>query len=122
MDNDPNWKNTFATNPITNLTANRPISFTYLWFKLYQSDNTNKQLADVLGWLANTLNANQTPGPNTNLRRTKAHISNTFSGTKLDKLNNFLFQYYLYFYTNLVQFNMNIAKINFVITYLIGVA
>ena len=35
--------------------------------------------------------ANQTPGPNTNLRETKAHISNTFSSTRPNKLNNFLF-------------------------------
>ena len=63
-----------------------------------------------------------TPGPNTNSKGTKAYISNTFSGTKPDKLNNFLFKYYLYFCSNLVQFDMNIAKINFVITYLTGVA
>ena len=30
-----------------------------------QSENTNEQLAKVLGRLANTLNSNQTPGPNT---------------------------------------------------------
>ena len=58
MDNDPNWKNAPA-NPITNtITANRPISSTHSQFKLYQSDNTNKQLAEVLGQLANTLNSN----------------------------------------------------------------
>ena len=39
-----------------------------------------------------------------------------------DKLNNFLFQCRLYFRTNLVQFNINIAKINFTMTYLTGVA
>ena len=49
MDNDPNWENTPTTNPITNLTANRPTSFTCSWSKPYQSDNTNEQLADVLG-------------------------------------------------------------------------
>jgi len=79
-------------------------------------------LAEVLGWLANTLNANQTPGPNTNSRKTKAHIPNTFSSTEPDKLNNFLFQYRFYFCTNPVQFNTDIAKINFVMTYLMGVA
>ena len=66
--------------------------------------------------------ANQTSGPNTNSRGTKAHISNTFSGTESDKLNNFLFQCCLYFHSNLVQFNTDIAKINFTMTYLTGVA
>ena len=60
--------------------------------------------------------------PNTNSRGTKAHIPDTFSGTRPNKLNNFLFQYYLYFCTNPVQFNMDIVKINFAITYLTGVA
>ena len=121
-DNDPNWKNDSA-NPITNNnTANRPTSSTCSWFKLRQSENTNEQLADVLGWLANTLNSNQTPSPNTNTRETKAHIPNTFSSTEPDKLNNFLFQYRLYFHANLVQFNIDITKINFTITYLTGVA
>jgi len=79
-------------------------------------------LAEVLGQLANTLNSNQTPRPNTNSRGTKACIPNNFSGTEPDKLNNFLFQYYLYFYTNPAQFNMDIAKINFAMIYLTGVA
>jgi len=79
-------------------------------------------LAKVLSQLANTLNANQTSGPNTNSRGTKACIPDTFSGTKPDKLNNFLFQCQLYFHANLVQFNMDIVKINFAMTYLTGVA
>ena len=79
-------------------------------------------MANVLGWLANTLDSNQTPSPNTNTRETKAHIPNTFSGTELDKLNNFLFQYRLYFHANLAQFDMDIVKINFTMTYLTGVA
>ena len=121
-DNDPNWEDA-PTNSITNNnTANRPTSFTRSWSKLRWSDNTNEQLAKVLSWLANTLNSNQTPSPNTNTRGTKACIPDTFSGTEPDKLNNFLFQCCLYFCTNLVQFNMDIAKINFTITYLTGVA
>ena len=75
----------------------------------------------MLGQLANTLNANQTPRPNTNSRGAKACIPDTFSSTEPDKLNNFLFQCYLYFYANLVQFDINIAKINFTIFYLTGV-
>jgi len=90
VNNDPNWEDVPTTNPITNLTANRPTSSTHSRSKPCQSNN-NKQLAEVLSQLANTLNANQTPRPNTNSRGTKARIPNTFSGTKSDKLNNFLF-------------------------------
>jgi len=90
-DNNSNWEDAPA-NPITNNnTANRPTSSTRSWSKLCQSENTNEQLADILGRLANTLNSNQTPSPNTNTRRTKACISDIFSGTELNKLNNFLF-------------------------------
>jgi len=91
VDNDPNWEDAPTTNPNTNLTANRPTSSARSWSKLCRNENTNEQLAKVLGQLANTLNSNQTPGPNTNSRGTKAHIPNTFSGTEPDKLNNFLF-------------------------------
>ena len=49
IDNDFNWKNALTTNSITNLTANRPISSTHSWSKPHQSNNTNEQLADVLG-------------------------------------------------------------------------
>jgi len=79
-------------------------------------------LAEVLGQLANTLNSNQTPGPNINTRGTKSCIPNTFSDTEPDKLNNFLFQYCLYFHTNPAQFNTDITKINFAMTYLTEVA
>ena len=121
VDNNPNWEDTPA-NPITNLTANRPTFSTCSQSKLCQSNNTNEQLAEVLGRLANTLNTNQTPTPNTNSRGTKARISDTFSGTEPDKLNNFLFQCRLYFRANPAQFDTDIAKINFAMTYLTGVA
>ena len=91
VDNDPNWENASATNPITNLISNRPISSTHSQSKPHQSNNTNEQLANVLSQLVNTLNANQTSSPNTNSRGTKACISDTFSNTEPDKLNNFLF-------------------------------
>ena len=91
VDNNPNWKDASTTNSITNLTANRPTSSTRSWFKLQRNDNINKQLAEALSQLANTLNSNQTPRPNTNSRGTKAHIPDTFSSTEPDKLNNFLF-------------------------------
>ena len=79
-------------------------------------------MAEVLNRLANTLNSNQTSGPNINSRGTKARIPDTFSGTEPDKLNNFLFQCHLYFHANTVQFDMDIVKINFTMTYLTGVA
>ena len=123
VNNDPNWEDTPTTNPITNtITTNKPTSSTHSWSKLHQSENTNEQLAEVLGQLANTLNSNQTPSPNTNTRGTKACISDTFSSTEPNKLNNFLFQCCLYFCANLVQFNTNITKISFAMTYLTGVA
>ena len=122
VNNDPNWEDAPAINPITNLTANRLTSSNCSWFKSCQSDNTNEQLADILGQLANTLNTNQTPGSNTNSQGTKACIPDIFSSTEPNKLNNFLFQCCLYFHINLVQFNIDIAKINFTITYLTGVA
>jgi len=70
--------------------------------KLQCSNNsTNEQLADILGYITNLLNANQTSNTNTNSRETKAYISNTFSNTEPDKFNNFLFQCHLYFHANL---------------------
>jgi len=122
VDNDPNWEDA-PTNPSTNNNiANRPMSSTCSRSKPCWSDNTNEQLAEVLSRLANTLNTNQTPAPNTNSRGTKACIPDTFSSTEPDKLNNFLFQCWLYFCANPAQFDMNIVKINFAMTYLTGVA
>ena len=58
VNNDSNWKDA-PKNPITNtIIANRPTSSTYSQLKSCQSNNTNEQLANVLGWLADTLNAN----------------------------------------------------------------
>jgi len=122
VDNNPNLEDAPATNPSTNNnTANRPTSSTHSWSKPHWSNNTNEQLAEVLSRLANILNSNQTPGSNTNTRGTKACIPNIL-GTEPDKLNNFLFQCYLYFHANPAQFNMDIVKINFTMTYLTGVA
>ena len=116
VDNNPNWEDAPTTNPTTNtIIANRLTSSICLWSKSHWSD---EQLANVLGRLTNTLNSNQTLSPNTNTRETKAYISDIFSGTEPDKLNNFLFQCCLYFYTNLAQFNIDITKINFIMTYL----
>ena len=98
--NDPNWEYAPTTNPTTNLIANRLTSSTCSQSKPYWSNNTNKQLAKILSQLANILNSNQTSRPNTNTRETKAYIPNTLSNTEPNKLNNFLFQCCLYFYTN----------------------
>ena len=117
-DNNPNWEDAPTNSSTNNNIANRPTSSTRSQSKPHQSNNTSEQLAKVLSQLANTLNSNQTPRPNTNSRRTKAHIPNTFSGTEPDKLNNFLFQCYLYFCANPAQFDTDIAKINFAMTYL----
>jgi len=48
-DNDPNWEDA-PTNPSTNNNiTNRPTSSTCSWSKPHRSDNTNEQLAKVLG-------------------------------------------------------------------------
>ena len=91
MNNNSNWEDVSTTNPITNLTANRSTFSTHSWLKPCQSDNTNEQLANILGQLANILNTNQTSGSNTNLWGTKVYIPDTFSSTEPDKLSNFLF-------------------------------
>ena len=72
--------------------------------------------------MKSTVNDLDTPSPNTNTRGTKACIPDTFSDTEPDKLNNFLFQCHLYFHANPAQFDMDIVKINFAMTYLTGVA
>ena len=52
------------------------------------------------------------------LRKLKPIFLTPFNSTEPNKLNNFLFQCCLYFCTNPAQFNIDIAKINFIITYL----
>ena len=96
---------------------------------LFHSQNTDIAIIQLISnWptysvilIANTLTANQTPCPDFNLRGTKAYISDTFSSTKPNKLNNFLFQCYLYFCINPTQCNTDIVKINFAMTYLTGI-
>ena len=89
MNNDSNWEDASTTNPATNLISNRFNSSTCLWSKFYHSNNTNEQLADIFGQLANTLTTIQTSSFNS--RGTKAYIFNIFSGIEPEKLNNFLF-------------------------------
>ena len=64
-DNDPNWEDAPANPSTNNNIANRPTFSTCSQSKLHWSNNNNKQLAEVLSQLANTLNSNQTSGPNT---------------------------------------------------------
>ena len=95
MDNNSNWKNALTTNSATNR-SNLSHFSTYLWSKFQHSNNsTNEQLANILSHIMNSLNANQISSPNSNSRETKACITDTFSSTKLDKLNDFLISFIL---------------------------
>jgi len=58
VDNDPNWEDAPTNSSTNNNIANRPTSSTRSQSKPRWSDNTNEQLAEVLGQLANTLNTN----------------------------------------------------------------
>ena len=55
VDNDSNWENAFTNPSINNNITNRPTSSTRLWSKPYWSNNTNEQLAEVLGQLLTPL-------------------------------------------------------------------
>jgi len=50
-----------------------------------------------------------------------AYILDTFDSSDPHKLNHFLFQYWLYFCTNVPQFLTDKEKINFTMIYLSGV-
>jgi len=52
----------------------------------------------------------------------KAHILDTFNSSDPHKLNHFLFQCQLYFCANAPQFPTDKEKINFMMTYLSGIA
>jgi len=54
--------------------------------------------------------------------QSKACIPDTFDGSDPHKLNHFLFQCRLFFHANPSQFSTDKEKINFVMTYLSGVA
>jgi len=78
----------------------------------------NNQLAEALQQLSENLNRGSAPKP----PQSKAHIPDTFDGSNSHKLNHFLFQCWLYFCANSLQFPIDEEKINFTITYLSGVA
>ena len=77
----------------------------------------NNQLAEALQQLSENLNRGLAPKP----YQLKVHILDTFDGSDPHKLNHFLFQCWLFFHANPLQFSTNEEKINFAMTYLSGV-
>jgi len=77
----------------------------------------NNQLAEALRQLSENLNRGLAPKP----YQLKVHILDTFDGSDPHKLNHFLFQCWLFFHANPLQFSTNEEKINFAMTYLSGV-
>ena len=104
IDDDPDWVDApipaFQTPPVAD---RNPI---------------NNQLAEALRQISENLNRGSAPKPH----QSKARILDTFDGSDLHKLNYFLFQCRLFFCANPSQFSTNEEKINFVMTYLSGVA
>jgi len=78
----------------------------------------NNQLAETLRQLLEILNRGSAPKP----YQSKTHILDTFNGSDPHKLNYFLFQCWLFFHANPLQFSTDEEKINFTMTYLSGVA
>jgi len=78
----------------------------------------NNQLAEALRQLLENLNRGSAPRPH----QSKACIPDTFDSSDPHKLNHFLFQCQLYFRTNTLQFSTDEEKINFIMTYLSGIA
>jgi len=78
----------------------------------------NNQLAEALRQISENLNRGSAPKPH----QSKACILDTFNGSDPHKLNHFLFQCRLFFHANPSQFSTDEEKINFVMTYLSGVA
>ena len=78
----------------------------------------NNQLAEILQQLSENLNRGSAP----KLHQSKTHILDTFNGSDPHKLNYFLFQCRFFFCANPLQFSTDEKKINFVMTYLSGVA
>jgi len=77
----------------------------------------NNQLAEALQQLSGNLNRGSAPKP----YQSKAHILDTFNSSDPHRLNYFLFQYWLYFHANPLQFPTDEEKINFIMTYLSSV-
>ena len=80
-------------------------------------NSINNQLAKTLRQLSENLNRELAPKPH----QSKVHIPDTFDGSDPHKLNHFLFQCWLFFHANPLQFSTDEEKINFMMTYLSGV-
>ena len=77
----------------------------------------NNQLAEALQQLSENLNRGSASKPS----QLKTCILDTFDGSDPYRLNHFLFQCWLYFRANPLQFPTDEEKINFVMTYLSSV-
>jgi len=108
VDNNPDWVN--APIPVSTPVFQTP--------PVANCDPINNQLAEALQQLSENLNKESAPKPH----QSKAYIPDIFDGSNLHKLNHFLFQCRLFFHANSLQFSTDKEKINFVLTYLSGVA
>jgi len=108
VDDDPDWVDA----PIPTLTpvfqTSPPVA---------NHNPFNNQLAEALRQLLENLNWGSAPKSH----QLKACIPDTFNGSDPHKLNHFLFQCWLYFCANALQFPTNEEKINFAMTYLSGI-
>jgi len=79
------------------------------------------QLTDLLAKVLKKLIVNLTMAINSASSIARTWIPDIFDGMDLEKLNSFFFQCQLYFYANLVQFSINVTKVNFAIINLMKV-
>jgi len=112
VDNDPDWVD--APNPVPTSVFQTPLVADHNPV----SNPVSNQLAEALWQLLENLNKESAPKPH----QSKARIPDTFDGSDPHKLNHFLFQCWLFFRANPLQFSTDKGKINFAMTYLSGVA
>ena len=112
VDNDPDWVD--APNPVPTSVFQTPLVADHNPV----SNPVSNQLAEALWQLLENLNKESAPKPH----QSKARIPDTFDGSDPHKLNHFLFQCWLFFHANPLQFSTDKGKINFAMTYLSGVA
>ena len=108
IDDDPDWVD--APIPVSTPAFQTP--------PVADRNPINNQLAEALQQISENLNRGSAPKPH----QSKARIPDTFDGSDPHKLNHFLFQCQLFFQANPLQFSIDEEKINFVMTYLSGVA
>jgi len=107
VNDDPDWVD--APIPPTPVFQTPPVA---------DRNPVNNQLAEALQQLSENLNRGSAPKPH----QSKACIPDIFDSSDPHKLNHFLFQCQLFFRANPSQFSTDEEKINFVLTYLSGVA